>query len=215
MRGFLAMAGDRTLAEERADQLFTPASVQKLVVATAALHYLGFDHQIETVMRADGPIGDGVLRGNLVLEAAGDPTWSSCSSTEDPAAPFRALADQVRRAGIARVDGDLVLDLGRFPGRQAPLSRSQVEMGLGFGAPVSGLAVDENTAEIRIAAGRRIGDRASVTTKAGDRSAQRHRHRRRHASRQGQCRVPAGSGARARCGSAASIRSARPRTRCA
>jgi D-alanyl-D-alanine carboxypeptidase/D-alanyl-D-alanine-endopeptidase (penicillin-binding protein 4) len=42
-----------------------------------------------------------------------------------------------------------------------------MEMGLGFAAPVSGLAVDENTAEIRIAAGRRIGDRASVTSDAG------------------------------------------------
>ncbi len=102
-----------------------------------------------------------------MLEAAADPTWSGVFFEDDPEAPFRALAEQVRRAGIARVDGDLVLDLSRFPGRQAPTSRSQMEMGLGFGAPVSGLAVDENTAEIRIAAGRRIGDRASVTGEAG------------------------------------------------
>ena len=167
MRGLLVMRGDRVLAEERADQLFVPASVQKLVVAAAALHYLGHDHQIETLIRADGPIGDGVLRGDLVLEAAADPTWSGVFFEDDPEAPFRALAEQVRRAGIARVDGDLVLDLSRFPGRQAPSSRSQMEMGLGFAAPVSGLAVDENTAEIRIAAGRRVGDRAAVTSDAG------------------------------------------------
>jgi D-alanyl-D-alanine carboxypeptidase/D-alanyl-D-alanine-endopeptidase (penicillin-binding protein 4) len=42
-----------------------------------------------------------------------------------------------------------------------------MEMGLGFAAPVSGLAIDENTAEIRIAAGRRVGDRAAVTTDSG------------------------------------------------
>ena len=167
MRGLLVMRGDRVIAEERTDQLFVPASVQKLVVAAAALHYLGHDHQIETVVRADGSIGNGVLRGDLVLEAAADPTWSAVFFDDDPDAPFRALAEQVRRAGIARVDGDLVLDLSRFPGRQAPTSRSQMEMGLGFGAPVSGLAIDENTAEIRIAAGRRVGDRASVTSDAG------------------------------------------------
>ncbi len=167
MRGLLVMSGDRVIAEEGADQLFVPASVQKLVVAAAALHYLGPDHQIETVIRADGPITGGVLRGDLVLEAAADPTWSAVFFANDFEAPFRALAEQVRRAGIARVDGDLVLDLSRFPGRQAPASRSQMEMGLGFGAPVSGLAVDENTAEIRIAAGRRVGDRASVTSDAG------------------------------------------------
>ena len=120
-------------------------------VAAAALHYLGHEHQIETVLRADGPIGDGVLRGNLVLEAAGDPTWSRIFFEADPDAPFRALAEEVRRACVARVDGDLILDLSRFPGRGAPVSRSQMEMGLGFAAPVSGLAVDENTAEVRIA----------------------------------------------------------------
>jgi D-alanyl-D-alanine carboxypeptidase/D-alanyl-D-alanine-endopeptidase (penicillin-binding protein 4) len=167
MRGLLVVAGDRTVAQDRADQLFTPASLQKLVVVTAALHYLGHDRQIETVLRADGPIGDGALRGDLVLEAAGDPTWSSVFFPEDPSAPFRALAEQVHRAGIARVEGDLVLDLGRFPGRRAPSSRSQLEMGLAVGAPVSGLAIDENTAEVRIAAGGRIGERASVTSKTG------------------------------------------------
>jgi D-alanyl-D-alanine carboxypeptidase/D-alanyl-D-alanine-endopeptidase (penicillin-binding protein 4) len=162
MRGYLAIQGDRVLAAEGAERLFTPASVQKVLVAAAVLHYLGHDHQIETVVRARGPIQNGVLRGDLVLEAAGDPTWSATFFPDDAGAPFRALADQVRAAGVGRVDGDLVVDLSRFPGRRAPTSRSQTEMGLAFGAPVSGLAVDENTADIRIAPGRRIGDRASV-----------------------------------------------------
>src|SRR5262245_54317671 len=166
LRGFLAVQGDRVLASEQAEQLFTPASVQKLVVATAALHYLGYGRQIETVVRARGAIADGVLRGDLVLEAAGDPTWSATFFPGDTDAPFRALAEQVRRAGVGRVEGDLAVDLSRFPGRRAPVSRSQTEMGLGFGAPISGLAVDENTAEVRIASGKRIGEPASVTTSA-------------------------------------------------
>src|SRR6187401_2232860 len=151
MRGYLAMQGDRVLAAEGAERLFTPASVQKIVVSAAALHYLGHDYQIETVVRASGALADGVLQGDLVLEAAGDPTWSRTFFPDDPEAPFRALAEQIHAAGVARVDGDLVIDLSRFPGRRAPTSRSQSEMGLAFGAPVSGLAVDENAVDIRIA----------------------------------------------------------------
>ncbi|HVR28047.1 MAG TPA: D-alanyl-D-alanine carboxypeptidase/D-alanyl-D-alanine-endopeptidase, partial [Thermoanaerobaculia bacterium] len=166
LRGYLVVQGDRVLAAESADRLFTPASVQKIVVSAAALHYLGHDHQIETVVRARGPIRDGVLDGDLVLEAAGDPTWSRTFFPDDPEAPLAALAHGVRRAGVVRVEGDLLLDLTRFPGRRAPTSRSQAEMGLGFGAPVSGLAIDENTAEIRIAPGKRPGERASVATDA-------------------------------------------------
>src|SRR5215470_5090222 len=89
LRGWLAMQGDRVVASEQADQLFTPASVQKLVVATAALHWLGHDRQIETVVRARGAIDSGVLRGDLVLEAAGDPTWSTTFFPVDAQAPFR------------------------------------------------------------------------------------------------------------------------------
>jgi len=166
MRGYLAMQGDRVLAAEGADRLFTPASVQKIVVAAAALHYLGHDRQIETVVRARGPLQGGVLHGDLVLEAAGDPTWSRTFFPDDPEAPLRALAEQVRGAGVTRVDGDLAIDLSRFPGRRTPASRSQTELGLAFGAPVSGLAVDENVADIRIAPGRRVGERAAVTTTA-------------------------------------------------
>ena len=166
MRGYLAVDGDRVLAAESADRLFTPASVQKIVVSAAALHYLGPDHQIETVVRARGQVRDGVLHGDLVLEAAGDPTWSRTFFPDDPEAPLRALATEVRRAGIVRVDGDLLVDLSRFPGRRAPTSRSQTEMGLALGAPVSGLAIDENVADIRIAPGRRVGDRAAVATDA-------------------------------------------------
>ena len=50
-----------------------PASVTKVVTALYALEYLGPDFQFETRVFADGPILDGVLDGNLILEGGGNP----------------------------------------------------------------------------------------------------------------------------------------------
>lgn len=157
-RGFLAIRGDRVLAAENAERLFTPASVLKLVVAATALHHLGPDYRVTTRVRAGGPLSDGAVAGDLVVEAAGDPTWSRRFFEADPRAPLRALARQLRERGVSRVSGDLVVDASRFPGRPYPPSRPLAELAYGYGAPASALAVDGNAIAIDVAPGRNVGD---------------------------------------------------------
>ena len=156
LRGSLAILGGRTLAEENPDVLFTPASVQKLWVATAALHLLGPEHRIVTRIVGPEPRG-GVLPGDLVVEAEGDPTWSRRFFADAPETPALALAQQLRDEGIRRIAGDLVVDVHAFPGRSFPPSRSMGDLAFGFAAPLSALAVDDNAFWVRIAAGSRVG----------------------------------------------------------
>ena len=151
------MAGDRVIAEENADHLFTPASVQKLLVATAVLHHLGAEHSITTQLRAAGELRGEVLDGDLVLVAAGDPSWSSTFHDDDPEAPLARLAEQVRDRGVRRVSGALVVDLSAFPGRRFHPDRPLTELGVHVGAPSEGIAVQQNLFEIEIRPGRVVG----------------------------------------------------------
>lgn len=162
-QGFLAVTSDgEVLATHHADRRFAPASVQKLLISAAALHHLGPEDRIHTRVTADGPIVDGTLDGNLVLHAAGDPTWSGRFYAENPRQPLEHLARRVAEAGLRRVTGDLVVRTGAFTGRPFPTSRALGELAYGWAAPVVALAVDENALRVEIAPGPRVGSPGSV-----------------------------------------------------
>jgi D-alanyl-D-alanine carboxypeptidase/D-alanyl-D-alanine-endopeptidase (penicillin-binding protein 4) len=157
LRGWLAVRGTDVLAAENAQRLFVPASVLKLVVAAAALHTLGTDHRRTTVVAAAGPLVGGVLKGDLLLRGAADPTWSARFHPADPHESLKQLARQVRDAGIRRVTGNLVVDASRFPGPSESLDYTLVERSSWYGAPCSAAAVDENVFPLRMATGLRVG----------------------------------------------------------
>lgn len=172
-RGLVALRGEDVLAEdvlaeESAERRFAPASVTKLVVAAAALHHLGPEYRVVTSIHAAKGAGfeNGVLAGDLVVRAAGDPSWSRRFHPQNPQAPFEALAAELRARGLERVRGALVVDLSRFPGRPAPPTRAVGELAYGYAAPVSGLAIEENTVAIEIAPGR-LGEPARLRVPQG------------------------------------------------
>jgi len=99
----------------RADEAMNPASVMKLVTTYAGLDLLGADYTWTTRFYADGPLADGVLRGNLYIRGGGDPKLV----LERVDAMFKAL--QAR--GVREVRGDLVLDNSIF----APVARDPAE----------------------------------------------------------------------------------------
>lgn len=160
IRGVFVVQGERVLQEENADRFFTPASVNKLFIATAVLEKLGPDFRVETEVLALGDIVRGELQGDLVVKAAGDPTWNGRFGAAR--APFEEIVRQLQAAGLHKVRGRLWVDTSRFPGRPAPATRAIAELPLGYGAATSGLAVDENTVKVEIAPGRERGAPATA-----------------------------------------------------
>ncbi len=79
-----------------------PASVMKLVTALVSLDVLGPAYTWRTGAYARGPVVHGVLHGNLYLRGQGDPYLITKS--------FWDLLHGLRRLGIRRIDGNLVLD---------------------------------------------------------------------------------------------------------
>src|SRR4030088_51491 len=74
---FYSLDTGKPLYKLNAEKLFTPASTTKLLTEGTALELLGADFRFHTRIYRTGPIAaDGMLEGDLVLVAGGDPNLS-------------------------------------------------------------------------------------------------------------------------------------------
>jgi serine-type D-Ala-D-Ala carboxypeptidase/endopeptidase (penicillin-binding protein 4) len=100
---------------------FVPASNMKILSTAAALALLGPEYRYETELWGVGPLRqtDGVLEGDLVLRATGDPTFSQrfYPSAE---APLDSLAQGLWAAGVRGVTGSLVVDVSPWDSTTVP-----------------------------------------------------------------------------------------------
>jgi D-alanyl-D-alanine carboxypeptidase/D-alanyl-D-alanine-endopeptidase (penicillin-binding protein 4) len=106
---------DRTIVDRLADLSLLPASNMKLVTAAAALVLLGPGAQFETPVELSGRVTSGVLGGDLVLRAGGDPFHDLDAEGAVEERIAGPVADALRARGVARIAGDVVLDEGTFP----------------------------------------------------------------------------------------------------
>ena len=83
-----------------------PASVIKLLTSYSALLALGYDYRWETKFYHTGRIKNGLLKGNLIVQASGDPSLE----TED----LDVIVEQIKAAGIRRIVGNIVIDRTLF-----------------------------------------------------------------------------------------------------
>ncbi len=63
-----------TIYEHNPDQLFIPASNEKIITSVAALSILKNDYRFKTEFYSGGGLSDGVLHGGLYIKGFGDPT---------------------------------------------------------------------------------------------------------------------------------------------
>jgi D-alanyl-D-alanine carboxypeptidase/D-alanyl-D-alanine-endopeptidase (penicillin-binding protein 4) len=89
------------LVSQVASKAVHPASVSKIPTTLALLKRLGPEHRFTTRVLSTGPVRDGVVAGDLLVEADGDPFFV------DENALLVGLA--LKERGIRRVDGELVL----------------------------------------------------------------------------------------------------------
>jgi D-alanyl-D-alanine carboxypeptidase/D-alanyl-D-alanine-endopeptidase (penicillin-binding protein 4) len=97
------------------------ASLTKIATSLAALSTWEHSHQFETLISATGPINNGVLQGDLIVNGNGDPLFVWQDGI--------ALANSLNRLGINQVTGKLVIR-GRFAmnGNRNPSPSGQMLM---------------------------------------------------------------------------------------
>lgn len=117
----------------RGQHLMRPASNMKLVSGAAALAILGESYQMKTGVYEDGPVENGVLKGNLIIKGGGDPTLN-----EDV---FIEFASKVKEYGVTAIQGNLIGDDTLFPGETLPPGVDEEGETYCWGARVSAISM--------------------------------------------------------------------------
>jgi D-alanyl-D-alanine carboxypeptidase/D-alanyl-D-alanine-endopeptidase (penicillin-binding protein 4) len=173
------LATGQPLYARNSDQLFIAASTTKLLTEGTALALLGRDRRFETRVYRTGEVSrSGVLRGDLVLVASGDPNLSARVRPDDtlafededhsyggspdtravpgdPLLVVRELADAIAAKGIRRVRGRILVDDTLFAGGDREL---------GTGVVISPIVVNDNLIDVTVAPGAQVGAPVKLDT---------------------------------------------------
>ena len=94
---------------------YVPASNMKLITTGAALLALGPDYRFKTRFAHSGEIVEGTLKGDLYIIGGGDPLIGELFPYL-PGREFSAWKAALEKAGIKRIEGDIIGDGSYFKG---------------------------------------------------------------------------------------------------
>src|SRR5688500_17902802 len=155
----------RVLFEENSGKLLRPASNMKLYTVAAALDKLSPDYRFKTLVYSTRkPDASGVLRGDLMIQGRGDPTFATRFNNGDYYKGINDLAARIAAAGVKRVAGDLVGDETYFVGPKYGSGWEWEDLTWYYGAEISPLSINDNALDLFIKPGAAVGQPAVITT---------------------------------------------------
>ncbi|MFQ5572600.1 MAG: D-alanyl-D-alanine carboxypeptidase/D-alanyl-D-alanine-endopeptidase, partial [Rhodothermales bacterium] len=133
------------------DKRLIPASNQKLLTTAAALEVLGSDYRYTTTLHVVGQIQGSVLRGDLILEGSGDPTFGSRRVGGDD--PLKKWAEGLVHMGVTRIEGRIIGDDDVFDDGAYARGWDVAHIATESFAPArGGLSYHDNMVQIRLEA---------------------------------------------------------------
>jgi len=155
------------LYEQNAAKYFVPASNMKLFTTALALDKLGPEFRFHTTLESTGAISpEGELTADLVLVGRGDPNLSNrkfpFNLKEEfdgpPETGLAELADALVAKGVKKMSGDVIGDDSYFPRERYPNGWEIDDMVWEYGAAISAIVVNDNTATLTLTPGQAAGD---------------------------------------------------------
>ena len=145
---------EEMMYSRNAEQAFLPASNQKLITAATALDVLGSTHRYETVLHFNGTTDGPVMKGDLILDGSGDPTFGSLEVRGDD--PLRVWSERLAEMGVERIEGRLIGDDNAFDDRPYPegwtVNYITNQKGRYMGNSAGGLSYRDNVVPVTVRA---------------------------------------------------------------
>ena len=140
-----------TLYKRDSERMLIPASNMKLLVSSAALHRLGPDYRFRTRVWMRGTLlPNGTLQGDLILQGLGDATLEMRG--------LETLAQQVRQAGVQRVQGYLLYDDSWLDAERYGFGWSSDDEPFGYQAQMSALCAERNAVRLYAKPATQVGE---------------------------------------------------------
>ncbi len=108
------IATGNVVAEYGADRPMCPASIMKAVTSASVMSLYAPDRCFVTGVRISGNVSDGILHGNLIIDASGDPTLGS-SFFDAPDALRDSIAIALHATGIDSIAGTVRINSSVVP----------------------------------------------------------------------------------------------------
>lgn len=154
-----SLRSGKLLYARNAEKSLKPASTLKLVTTAAALDAFGPQEQITTTLETAGRLDAlGRVLGDLYLVGRGDPNLSGRFSEGRIIAAFEKLAQGLEAAGVKRIEGRLIGHEGLFQGERRGEDWAWEDLVWWYGAEVSALSFNDNSVDLKVTAGERVGD---------------------------------------------------------
>ncbi len=146
--------GIETYFSHNGEKAFIPASLSKLVTAGAVLHEFHPGHKFKTQLLSDAKVDNGALSGNLYLKGGGDPSFVSEN--------MWILVNELTRAGVTSVEGDIVVDDTLFDNVRFGSDRQDERVDRAYDAPVGAMSMNWNSVNVYVRPGDKVGDKLKV-----------------------------------------------------
>lgn len=154
----------RTLFENDAAELLSPASNCKIYTMAMVLDKLGGDYRIKTSLyAATKPDNKGVLKGDLIVYGRGDPGFNGKAGGGDIFKALQPLVAALTNAGVRQISGDVIGDDSFIVG--SPFGSGWVwdDMNYYYGAEISALTINDNILQVSVKPGAKVGAPAQLT----------------------------------------------------
>lgn len=144
-----------TILAYQNQQFRQPASIQKLITALAAQLELGNDFRFITRMQTDGKIEKKQLKGNLIIQMSGDPTFTRTQLNE--------MLSVLKLKGIDKINGNIIIDTSIFNGHDKASGWSWNNLTASYNTAPSAIIIDQNYFYAGILSGKKVGDKATTS----------------------------------------------------
>lgn len=128
------------LLNHQENQKMLPASITKLLTASAVLEHFPPGSKFKTELRSSAKQEKSSLKGNLFLVGGGDPSFVSEN--------LWYLVNQFTRTGIKSIEGSIVVDDSLFDSVRYDDSRESVRVDRAYDAPVGAMSFNWNSVNV-------------------------------------------------------------------
>jgi D-alanyl-D-alanine carboxypeptidase/D-alanyl-D-alanine-endopeptidase (penicillin-binding protein 4) len=171
---FYSLDSGKIIYALNADKFFVPASTTKTLTEGTLLAKLGADYRFHTRVYRTGPIDKhGILKGDLILVASGDPNLSNRIQPDgtlafvdhdhsyngpalpgDPLAVIQEFVSQIKSKGVRKIEGHVYVDTTLM---------ADSEREGGTGVVMSSIIVNDNVIDLVGKPGGKPGDAVQLS----------------------------------------------------